>query len=189
MASHACSVNFVSRVLRKLRTVVVYTLAMHILHVLCDTLIPNAHWGNRLRGMLYSPFFKRCGRRFALASGCVINSAWNMEIGDDVYIAHNCWINAAGGLTIGNSCILSPGVVIATTAHARENGQVSLRKSNLAPVAIGDGTWIASMSVVTRGVTIGSGAVIGAGSVVIRSVQSNTLNAGNPLKFIKRLSL
>ena len=175
------------RILRKIRTLVVYVFTWHILRVLCDLIIPNAHWGNLLRGALYSPFFKSCGKRFSLASGCIINSAWNMEIGDNVYIAHNCWINAAGGLKIEPGCIISPGVVIATTAHSREGGRVSLRKSKQAPILIGSGAWIASNSVLTKGCTIGSNAVVGAGSVVAGELQSNTLYAGNPLKLIKKL--
>ncbi len=180
--------NPMRRILRKIRTMLIYVVAWHILRVLCDLSIPNAHWGNLLRGALYSPFFKKCGKRFALASGCIINSAWNLEVGDDVYIAHNCWVNAAGGLKISDGCIISPGVVIATTAHAREDGQVSLRKSNRAPISIGSGAWIASNSVLTKGCTIGSGAVVGAGSVVTGEVESDTLYAGNPLKMIKKLS-
>lgn len=180
--------NLMRLLLRKTRTALIYVFVFHFLRIMCDILIPNSYIGNRVRGFLYSPFFKKCGRKFALASGCIINSSWNMEVGDDVYIAHNCWINAAGGLTIGDGCIISPSVVIATTAHARENGRVSLRMSEQAPISVGAFTWIASQTVLVKGCTIGSGSVIGAGSVVIGNVGSNSLFAGNPLRLIKELS-
>lgn len=177
--------TFLERLTRRTRTALVYVLAFHIVRITTDLLIPNSYIGNRIRGALFAPFFAKCGKRFALASGSIINSAWNMQIGDDVYIAHNCWINAAGGLSIGNGAIISPSVVIATTAHGRENGRVSLRKSHQAPISIGEGTWIASQTVLVKGCSIGSGTVIGAGSVVTGQIGSNALYAGSPLRLIK----
>lgn len=177
----------VVQVLRRARTALVYVLLLHVVRVLSDALLPNTYLTNRIRGKLLSPFFAACGRRFAIASDCVINSPWALHIGDDVYIAHRSWINAAAGLTIGDSVIISPNVVIATTAHDRVGGKVSLRRSRQAPVSIGAGTWIASNTVVTKGSTIGEGVVIGAGSVVIGDVPDNCLFAGNPGKVLRSL--
>jgi acetyltransferase-like isoleucine patch superfamily enzyme len=56
------------------------------------------------------------------------------------------------------------------------------------PVEIGDDVWIGCMSVILRGVTIGQGAIIGAGSVVANSVPPWTIVAGNPTKVIRELT-
>jgi acetyltransferase-like isoleucine patch superfamily enzyme len=42
---------------------------------------------------------------------------------------------------------------------------------------------------ILKGVRIGSGAVIAAGSVVISNVESNSVYAGNPAKKIKSLGI
>jgi acetyltransferase-like isoleucine patch superfamily enzyme len=57
-----------------------------------------------------------------------------------------------------------------------------------APVKIGDRAWIGFNTIVLKGVTIGDGSVIGAGSVVTRSIPANVVAAGNPARVIRTLS-
>ena len=56
-----------------------------------------------------------------------------------------------------------------------------------APVVIQDDVWIGFKSSILKGVTIGRGAVVAAGSVVTRDVEPFTLVAGNPALPIKEL--
>ena len=51
------------------------------------------------------------------------------------------------------------------------------------PVIIGDHVWVGT-GVTILGATIGDGAVMGAGSVVISAVPSAVLVAGNPARII-----
>ena len=53
------------------------------------------------------------------------------------------------------------------------------------PVTIGDHVWIGSRAMILKGVTIGDGAIIAAGSIVTRDVPANSLVAGVPAKVIK----
>jgi acetyltransferase-like isoleucine patch superfamily enzyme len=55
------------------------------------------------------------------------------------------------------------------------------------PVRIGDDAWIGCSCVILRGVTIGEGAVVGAGSVVTKDVPPWTLVAGNPARAVRAL--
>lgn len=122
-----------------------------------------------------------------VASGCIFNMSRNMEVGDNVYIAHNVWINATAGLKLGDGVIISPGVVIATTKHDYQDGATSLNKSIKAPIEIKKGAWVVSNSVVTSGVTIGEGSIIGACSVVTKNINNFSFYAGQPAKFIKKI--
>lgn len=56
-----------------------------------------------------------------------------------------------------------------------------------APVTIGDYAWIGLNVTILKGVTIGEGAIIAAGSVVTRSIPPRTLAAGVPAKVVKAL--
>ena len=47
--------------------------------------------------------------------------------------------------------------------------------------------WIGFNSIVLKGVAIGEGAIVGAGSIVTKDVEPHTIVAGNPAKFIKRI--
>jgi acetyltransferase-like isoleucine patch superfamily enzyme len=42
-------------------------------------------------------------------------------------------------------------------------------------------------SIILKGVKIGRGAIIGAGSIVTKDVESWTLNVGNPIRSVKKL--
>lgn len=55
------------------------------------------------------------------------------------------------------------------------------------PVHIGKNAWIACQVTILKGVTIGEGAVVAAGSIVTRDVPPYTVVAGNPAKIVKYL--
>ena len=45
--------------------------------------------------------------------------------------------------------------------------------------------WIGGHCFITKGVTIGDGAVIGAGSVVVKDIKGYSIAVGNPARFLK----
>ncbi len=54
------------------------------------------------------------------------------------------------------------------------------------PVYIGDGAWIGMRCIILKGVTIGSGAIIGAGSVVTRDIPDNAVACGFPARVVRQ---
>lgn len=59
---------------------------------------------------------------------------------------------------------------------------------NSSPIKIGNNAWIGINCIILKGVTIGEGAIIGAGSVVTRDIPAWCIAAGNPAKVIKEIS-
>lgn len=53
------------------------------------------------------------------------------------------------------------------------------------PIVIEKNVWIGTKSVILKGVTIGEGAIVAAGSVVTKDVPAHSLVAGNPARVIK----
>ena len=49
---------------------------------------------------------------------------------------------------------------------------------------IGDDAWIGFNATILKGVKIGRGAIVAAGSVVVKDVPDNAIVAGNPAKVI-----
>lgn len=58
-----------------------------------------------------------------------------------------------------------------------------------APITICKNAWIGMNCLILKGVTIGEGAIVGAGSVVTRSVSPWTVVGGNPAKVIKEIPI
>lgn len=101
-----------------------------------------------------------------------------IEIGNDVLIAWGCTIldNDSHSLSEKNR---------RKDASDWYNGKKDWSNVSMRPIKIEDSVWIGFNSIILKGVTIGKGAVIGAGSVVTRDVKPFTVVAGNPAKFIK----
>jgi len=60
---------------------------------------------------------------------------------------------------------------------------------NSRPIKIEDDVWIGMNVLVLKGVTIGRGAIVAAGSVVTKNVEPWTVVGGNPAKLIKKLPI
>jgi acetyltransferase-like isoleucine patch superfamily enzyme len=52
-------------------------------------------------------------------------------------------------------------------------------------IVISDEAWLGFGTIVLNGVTIGKGAAIGAGSVVISDIPDNAIAVGNPARVVK----
>jgi galactoside O-acetyltransferase len=55
-------------------------------------------------------------------------------------------------------------------------------------ITIKKNAWICARSIILKGVTIGKGSIVGAGSVVTKDVEDYTLVVGNPAIFKKKLN-
>ena len=110
-------------------------------------------------------------------------------IGENTYIGEQNNLRAAGGsIKIGKNCLISQQVSIIGSDHNYKKGiniQDQSWKAENRGVEIGDDVWIGCSTQIMAGVTIGSGAVIAAGSVVTKNVEENTVVAGVPAKYIK----
>jgi acetyltransferase-like isoleucine patch superfamily enzyme len=129
----------------------------------------------------------RHGGKLTVGDYCYIGeqsriwSALSINMGDRVMIAHN--VNIFDNLThsINPKARHEQFKRIITDGHPR---QIDLAES---AVNISNDVWIGCMSVILKGVTIGEGAIIGAGSVVTKDVPPWTIVAGNPAKIIREI--
>ena len=90
---------------------------------------------------------------------------------------------SAGGITIDDGAMVAANVQLISNYHDLYERQVITCK----PVHIGKNAWIGAGATILPGVTIGNNAVVGAASVVTKDVPADTIVAGNPAKFIKRI--
>jgi len=106
-----------------------------------------------------------------------------VKIGRNVVVMPGCLMMSAGGITIDDGAQIAANVQLISNNHDLYERQVITCK----PVHIGKNAWIGAGATILPGVTIGDNAVVGAASVVTKDVPADTIVAGNPAKFIKRI--
>ncbi len=92
------------------------------------------------------------------------------------------YIQARNGIIIGDNFRLGPNSSIISSNHELEDYD-KWTKTN--PIIIGDNVWVGSNVFIGAGVEIGNNVVIGAGSVVTKSIPSDSIAVGSPCKVIK----
>ncbi|MFL9710431.1 acyltransferase [Methylobacillus sp. Pita1] len=122
----------------------------------------------------------KVGRRTFVGKS-MFSVAHNVEIGDDVMIS---W-----GVTLSDHNSHSTKFSErATDVVDWIIGSKNWTNVKVDAVKIGDKSWIGFNSIILKGVCIGEGAIVGAGSVVTKDVPPWTIVAGNPAKVIRELS-
>jgi galactoside O-acetyltransferase len=124
-----------------------------------------------------------------------------VSIGDRTFIGASS-IVCAEKIEIGNDVLISWGCTIVDhNSHAidwasRKNdvtnwaqGKKNWSGVKIKSVKIHDKVWIGLNSIILKGVTIGEGAIVGAGSVVTKDVLPYTIVAGNPARIIREIPL
>jgi acetyltransferase-like isoleucine patch superfamily enzyme len=146
----------------------------------------NSFVRTRVR-ILGNPKRLRIGDKFKIYENCIIAiGKAEIEIGDNGFLGVGTYINATyGKVKIGNGVAIAPYCKLFTYSHHYSEGK-SIRDSYYhKDVIIGNDVLIGTNTVILPGVSVGDGAIIAAGSVVIRDVESNSIVGGIPAKKIK----
>lgn len=96
-------------------------------------------------------------------------------------------------VVIGRNVSIAPNVVLVT--HSSPNNSsflqglpyVANQLSRHAKITISDDVWLGASVIVLPGVTIGRGAIVGAGAVVLKDIPAMSVAAGVPARIIRML--
>lgn len=108
---------------------------------------------------------------------------------DTATVGRYTHIIAKQSIIINRGVAIAEMVVIRDQDHAInvEDKASGFSSYNIAPIIIGENTWIASKATILKGVTIGNNSIIAASAVVNKSVPSNQIWGGVPARFVKNL--
>jgi acetyltransferase-like isoleucine patch superfamily enzyme len=127
------------------------------------------------------------GARTVIAAVGTPSRPATFELGARSFIRGQCLINCTDRIIIGSDCQISWRVQLLDSDFHQILFEDDTLSKVSAPIQIGNKVWIGTNAIILKGVTIGDGAVVAAGSVVTRDVQAGTLVAGVPARFTRRI--
>lgn len=135
----------------------------------------------------------KCGGKVYIAPKGTM-SYENIYLGNNISIGSNAMLmSSKAKIIIRDNVMLGPNVSIITGNHrtdligkymidVKENEKL---RNNDEDVIISEDVWIGANSVILKGVSIGKGSIIAAGSVVSKSIEPYSIVGGVPAKIIK----
>jgi acetyltransferase-like isoleucine patch superfamily enzyme len=118
-------------------------------------------------------------------------------IGKNVQMNDYVHVTAMQEIVIGDNVLIASKVYISDCTHGTYSGTglhslpTSIpieREYSTKAVNIGNNVWIGEMVSILPGVTIGSGSIIGANSVVTKDIPKDVIAVGTPAKVIKKFN-
>ena len=124
-----------------------------------------------------------------------------IKIGTRVFIGDQTTLNVKNEIEIGNDVLISwDCTLIDSNSHPlefehRKNDVVDWQKGPTnkdwshvisKKIKISDKSWIGLKSIILKGVELGEGSIVGAGSVVTKNTEPYAMVAGNPAKKINK---
>ncbi|MCX5653999.1 MAG: acyltransferase [Planctomycetota bacterium] len=130
------------------------------------------------------------GANFRLLRFAIVNSILpgaKVVIGKWVHIGEASMVTAGESVEIGDDVVIGPQTIIVDADHACEDVNQPIRVQGLVtkPIRIEQGVWLGGHVNVLKGVTIGRGAIIGAGSTVTRDIPPYAIAVGVPARVIR----
>ena len=111
-----------------------------------------------------------------------------VTVGSGTSFSNNVQVIAEKRITIGSDCLIGDAVLILDSDFHDLSAEGRHSRAGLtSEVVLEDNVFLGSRTIIMKGVTIGKDSVVGAGSVVVHSIPSGVIAAGNPAKVLRKL--
>jgi maltose O-acetyltransferase len=139
------------------------------------------------RGQLLAELLGAIGEDTVIRPPFLCDYGSNIRIGARTFVNFGAIFLDVNPITIGEEVQVATNVQLLTATHPLDPERRRAGWESGRPITIGDGAWLGGGVIVLPGVSIGQNAVIGAGAVVTRDVEPGVVVAGNPARLIRRL--
>ena len=134
-------------------------------------------WPRWMKADLLRAFGARVGSGVVIKPRVNIHMPWKLTLGDHCWIGEEVFILNFEPVEIGAHACVSQRAFICTGNHDYRARDFAYRN---APIVIGTGAWVGAQVFVGPGVTVGTEAVLTAGSVATQDVPAAQICRGNP---------
>lgn len=111
-----------------------------------------------------------------------------LHIGERTVVGDRTIINATTDLRIGSWCMIGWECALLDGDFHRIEELDGSASPISAPTTVEDRVWLGARVVVLKGVTIGAGTAVGAGSIVSRSLPPGVVAAGSPARPLRSIA-
>ncbi|MDJ0718880.1 MAG: hormogonium polysaccharide biosynthesis acetyltransferase HpsU [Prochloraceae cyanobacterium] len=139
----------------------------------------SLHNSHSFRCALLRLFGAKIGTGVKIRPTARFTYPWKVEIGDYTWIGDDVVLYSLDRITIGSQCVISQECYLCTGSHDMQDVAFNLIT---APIAIGNGVWVAADCFISLGVKIGANAVIGARSSVFSDIPEEQVALGTPCR-------
>ena len=143
-------------------------------------------WPSSFRRALLIAFGAKIGHNFYIRPSTNIHFPWKLTIGNNVWLGEGSTILNLAEVEIEDNVAIAHEVYIAAAGHDIFDPTFAYANK---PILIRKGSWLATRSFVGPGVTIGEGAVVAAGAYAVRDVPAWTIVGGVPARTIGTRSM
>lgn len=155
--------------------------------MIIDIYIKLKYFRARMRSLMWGLKPGNIGKNIYLMQKVIFENYRKSEIGSWVFINHHTVFSTPMGIKIGNFVMIGPYCMFVSVHHKFDDYKVPMifQKPEIKPIIIEDDVWIGANVTVLGGVKIGRGAVVAAGAVVTKDVESFSIVGGVPAKLIR----
>jgi len=124
----------------------------------------------------------------SLGAYTLIQGSATISFDENSFCGAFCVFGVNSEIIIGKNVMISQCVTIRDTNHKFSSLEEPMRTQGIvsSPVLVEDDVWIGHGAIILKGVSIGTGAIISAGSVVTKTVPAYSIVGGVPAQIIGR---
>jgi len=139
--------------------------------------------------LYYRGILKSVGRGFRIGTGSVIVTPRCVSIGNDCFFGQGLYVSSNEEVQIGHGVMFGPQVMVIGGDHDFQTLGVPLRVAHNIrrsdPIVVENDVWVGARCIILKGVRIGTGSIIGAGSVLTKDIPPYSVAAGVPCRVIR----
>ncbi|MFD0713723.1 acyltransferase [Paenibacillus sp. GCM10027626] len=143
--------------------------------------------GVAFRYCLLKRLARQCGDNVRVGRGVELKYPERLSVGTNVSIHKQCYLDAYGELDIGDEVSIAHQSSLVSFQHTWSDSSCPIRDNPLicGKIQIRRDVWIGCGVRIMAGVEIGSRSIIAAGAVVTRNVPSGVIAAGVPARTLR----
>lgn len=138
------------------------------------------------RWLLLRLFGARVNFHAYIYSSVNIWAPWNLKMEQGCCLGPHVICYNQAMVNLEKNAVVSQYAYLCTAGHRTEERLTAGSGLIIAPITIGESSWVGTRAFIGMGVEIGDYAIVGATASVYKDVEPYTIVGGNPAKFIKK---